>query len=339
MLNKIKFFVLKAIKYSGGFRIVSSSRWRQNRLLILCYHGFSLRDEHTWRPGLYMTSDLFESRLQLLKKKGFNVLPLDMAVERLANNDLPPRSIAITIDDGFYDFFAIAFPLLQKYVMPATVYVSSWHVLNHQHPVFNLMVSYLFWRGMQNCGLEKIRLSENGPSMKPADILKMESNENLSLQDKDDILRRIASEAHEDFNSLLSDRVLSFMKPDEIKSIDSQGIDIQLHTHRHRVPRDKNLFMREIEDNREALTQCGIKQENLIHFCYPSGVHHPEFLPWLEEARITTATTCVPGLAKPDTHSFLLPRFIDTSATPKIEIEAWAAGIREIFRRRVRQFT
>lgn len=336
--KKIKTVVLKSIKKAGGFQIISSSKWRQRRLLILCYHGFSLQDEHLWRPSLYMTGKMFEHRLIMLKKGGFNVLPFKDAVRLLYQDELPPKSVTLTVDDGFYDFFAIAYPVLKQYGIHATIYVSTWHVKNYQSPVFNLMVSYLFWSGMKNKRINKVQLTKGKPFLSVADILKMGEEGHLNQASKVKILAKIASEVGEDWEKILQDRKLSFMKQEEITQLDSKLVDVQLHTHRHRVPMNKKLFLREIEDNRNALSQCGIDKNKLIHFCYPSGRHHPSFLPWLQEKKIDTATTCVPGLANINTNPLLIPRFIDTSLTADIEFEAWNAGVRELLRKRVKQF-
>ena len=80
----------------------------------------------------------------------------------------------------------------------------------------------------------------------------------------------------------------------------------------HRVPERRELFLREIADNRRALAECGLNPERLTHFCYPSGLYQSAFLPWLAEAGVVSAVTCVPGLASKRQHPLLLPRFIDT---------------------------
>jgi hypothetical protein len=109
--------------------------------------------------------------------------------------------------------------------------------------------------------------------------------------------------------------------------------DVQLHTHRHRVPEQRELFLREIADNRRALAESGLNPERLTHFCYPSGLYQSAFLPWLAEAGVVSAVTCVPGLASKRQHPLLLPRFIDTGATSDVEFEGWASGLRHFIAR------
>jgi len=44
--TRVRDSALQGIRLAGGLGAVSRSRWRARRLLILCYHGFALEDEH-----------------------------------------------------------------------------------------------------------------------------------------------------------------------------------------------------------------------------------------------------------------------------------------------------
>ena len=125
MVRKIKRVTLDLLRGGGVFELVANGKWRQNRLLILCYHGTSLEDEHLWRPALYMSPEVLGQRLDALRAMRCAVLPLDEALTRLRSRDLPPRSVAITVDDGTYDFYKQAYPLLKKYDFPVTVYQTT----------------------------------------------------------------------------------------------------------------------------------------------------------------------------------------------------------------------
>ena len=81
---------------SSVSRLVLESRWRSERLLILCYHGLALEDEHHWNPSLYMPPSLFRARLEAIREQRCNVLRLPEAIERLDEGSLPPRSVCIT---------------------------------------------------------------------------------------------------------------------------------------------------------------------------------------------------------------------------------------------------
>jgi hypothetical protein len=115
------------------------------------------------------------------------------------------------------------------------------------------------------------------------------------------------------------------MSNEDVSALAEQGIDFQLHTHRHRVPGERTAFLREITDNRNRIAALGGR--GIAHFCYPSGVHEPQFLPWLTEAGVLTATTCESGIATRETARLLLPRIIDGMHLSPVEVEAWLTGV------------
>jgi peptidoglycan/xylan/chitin deacetylase (PgdA/CDA1 family) len=112
-------------------------------------------------------------------------------------------------------------------------------------------------------------------------------------------------------------------------------VDIQLHTHRHRTPKDRSLFLREIEDNRKSIQ--AMTNVSATHFCYPSGVYDEAFLPWLEEAGVVSATTCDTGFASRGSHPLLLPRLLDVSGLSDLEFEGWLTGVSAALPRRPEQ--
>jgi peptidoglycan/xylan/chitin deacetylase (PgdA/CDA1 family) len=294
----------------GVFRLAGSSRWRQRRLLILCYHGVSLEDEHEWNPSLYMPPPVLERRFALLKENGCRVLPLDEAVRRLYRNDLPPNSVALTFDDGTHDFYLKAYPLLKSFGFPATVYLTTWYC-GRGRPVFNPAFDYLLWKA-------------RGAVPETRDRARCELARGLSGDAKDELLEQLARVAGVDYCELTRKRLLQIMSPDEVRELAGAGVDFQLHTHRHWTPDDRSLFLREIRDNRErlrALTGC-----EAVHFCYPSGEYQPEFFPWLAGESIASATTCEPGLASVRSNPLLLPRLVDHCGLNEVEFVGWLSG-------------
>jgi peptidoglycan/xylan/chitin deacetylase (PgdA/CDA1 family) len=329
----VKCAVLAATRSSGIFASFLDSRWRQSRLAILCYHCLSIDDEHLWAPALFMNPALFESRLRMLKEGGYNVLPLAEAVDRLYQGSLPPRSVAITFDDGTCDFHGIALPLLRQYGLPATVYLTTYYS-GRPHPVTPIFYDYLLWKGRAAYRGGPLPELENGIDIHNAE-LRLQTlsklnerwlRENWTLTDRDEYGRKLGAAVGVDYDALAAKRILQIMTPSEAKDVAAAGgIDIQLHTHRHRTPRDRDLFLREIDDNRAAIGQ--LDGSNPDHFCYPSGVVHKDFLPWLRERGVRTATTCISGLASTSDDPLLLPRVTDTCLLRQVELESWLCGL------------
>src|SRR6185503_9575120 len=146
MLKTLKQATLGSLKTSGVFSLVQNSRWRQRRLLILAYHGISQADEHLWDYTQFMSPEFFRARMQFLKTSGSTVLPLDEALRRLYANDLPDKCAAITFDDGTADFRDRAFPILQEFDFPVTLYLTTFYS-HYNRPVFDVICSYLLWKG------------------------------------------------------------------------------------------------------------------------------------------------------------------------------------------------
>jgi peptidoglycan/xylan/chitin deacetylase (PgdA/CDA1 family) len=97
-----------------------TKRARRN-LQILTYHR--VNDE----GDIYFPATrigVFDRQMRYLSKN-FNVLPLEEAVERMANSDLGENTMVVTLDDGYRDNFVNAFPVLKKYGLPTTIFLAS----------------------------------------------------------------------------------------------------------------------------------------------------------------------------------------------------------------------
>ena len=123
------------------------------------------------------------------------------------------------------------------------------------------------------------------------------------------------------------------MNPEEVANLPRDLVDVQLHTHRHRVPTDRALFEKEINDNRRLIAEM-TGSPSVVHFCYPSGVTSSNYLPWLRALGVVSATTCFPGLASPASEPLMLPRLIDTSHVSELEFEGWMSGVSAFLPRR-----
>ncbi|OLE50702.1 MAG: hypothetical protein AUG51_26490 [Acidobacteria bacterium 13_1_20CM_3_53_8] len=344
MLREIKQTVLRASRASGVFSLVSRSRWRQNRLLILGYHGVALEDEHQWNPGLYITQELFAERMDALARLGCNVLALGEALERLRAGQLPERSVAITFDDGFYDFYKLAYPIIKQHKFPVTLYLTTYYA-SYNRPVFDVICSYLIWKGSgkvvdaSNLIGEGVTLdltSEAGRALSLNAVKKFAQAAALSAEEKDALASSLARLVGVDYEEILEKRILHLLKPEEVRELAEDGVDIQLHTHRHRTPQKRELFLREIEDNRHAIEK--MANVRATHFCYPSGHFRTEFLPWLEEAEVASATTCGLGFATQETNKFILPRLLDRSHMTDVEFEGWVTGLSNFLPKRAENY-
>ena len=94
----------------------------------LLYHRIT-RDQTPavgFRPthGLSVHVDRFEEQVEYLSRV-HHCLDLGTAMRLLKEGRLPTRSIIITFDDGYRDNLALALPVLERYGVPATIYVTT----------------------------------------------------------------------------------------------------------------------------------------------------------------------------------------------------------------------
>lgn len=90
--------------------------------VIVMYHRFG----EDRLPSTNIRLSQFRAHLDILRDGGFTVLPLAEVVSALAENrPLPPRSVAITIDDAYASFYESGWPLLRDYGFPATLFVAT----------------------------------------------------------------------------------------------------------------------------------------------------------------------------------------------------------------------
>jgi peptidoglycan/xylan/chitin deacetylase (PgdA/CDA1 family) len=108
--------------------LVRSAVWRartQGRpdvsgLRILLYHRVSDDDD-----PLAVAPRRFREQMACLAAEGYRVVDLIEALDLLGAGVAPPRTIALTFDDGFADVGDEALPVLQRHGFRATVFVTT----------------------------------------------------------------------------------------------------------------------------------------------------------------------------------------------------------------------
>jgi len=87
------------------------------------YHGVNASGDISIN-GRHLSANRFEKHLQYLKKH-FDVLTLQEAFSSIGTQTKKKARVTITFDDGFENNLIYAAPLLKKYELPATFFVSS----------------------------------------------------------------------------------------------------------------------------------------------------------------------------------------------------------------------
>lgn len=86
------------------------------KAIVLTYHHIS----DTTYGDITITPERFENDINMLKDKGFNVISLRSMIDAMSGNGkMPDNAVVITFDDGIESFYKYAYPVLQRYKMPA----------------------------------------------------------------------------------------------------------------------------------------------------------------------------------------------------------------------------
>lgn len=98
------------------------------RIPILTYHfiGNNPNPKDTARNDLSVTPDKFEAQMDYLAKNGYTPITLD-TLYGIFNNQTsaPSRSVVLTFDDGYIDFYYNAFPILRRFNFHAVSFIPT----------------------------------------------------------------------------------------------------------------------------------------------------------------------------------------------------------------------
>jgi peptidoglycan/xylan/chitin deacetylase (PgdA/CDA1 family) len=268
------------------------------------------------------------------------VIALDEAVTGLAANALPRCATVITIDDGWYGTYRHMVDALVEAGMPATLYACTYYI-RHQRPVFTVAVGYVVSRAgaraldldtlIPDGGHGTVDLGAPGAAAGAVDAL-IAHGESLASDDhRQDLLARLAAGLDVDLDALARDRLVSMMNEAELAEAAARGVDVQLHTHRHRFPREPRALEREIADNRAVIEP--LRGGPARHLCYPSGVYDREAFPLLARLDVRSATTTEQGLNDAGRECLALRRLMDGEVVSGLEFEAEMSGFLELTRK------
>lgn len=341
--DRIRSAALYGARLLGVFALAQFLTRR--RLRILCYHGFSIVDEHEVMPHVFMRRETFVRRMQILKRRRIPVIALDEALKRLKAGEVGNAETVITFDDGWASNLSIAAPVLEALHFPACIYVTTEH-LETNTEVFNVVLNYMLYRTSQSTlKLEGLNSAIDGsydveldPGAVQRSIVTAVERALPALSDRQRLLAPIAAALGFDLSEILKGGRFHLMHRGEIEAMHRRGFDIELHTHTHHLPTGSfEQTQDEIVRNRRALAEIlGVEKH---HLCYPSGEYSPAHLEWLPRLGIASATTCEPGFNGKMTDMLQLRRYLDSEAVSDISFEAEICGLRElarIIRRRFR---
>jgi peptidoglycan/xylan/chitin deacetylase (PgdA/CDA1 family) len=297
--------LLRLARMSGAFALFRALNRR--RILVLTYHRFTSAP----CPGRTSASNL-AAQLDYLASH-YTVLPLSTVESRLREGrPLPPATAAITIDDGYSDFYEIAWPVFRRRKMPATVFVVT-DFVDRRRWIWTDQIPFLISRTRADrIALSFAGLSVDASVQGESSRRQLASSINRMLKDqpdeaKDRLVDQIAAQCRVPLpGQPPADQ--SSCSWEQLREMAASGIEIGSHTVTHpiltRVTGDR--LRRELEESRGRLED--MLGRPATSFCYPNGAYNRIVRDAVERAGYRVAVTSDNGLNDPTIDPLALRR-------------------------------
>lgn len=277
------------------------------KLPVLMYHRFSEGEEFG-----KTSRKTFEIHLRYLTPH-YKIIPLSEAVARLkAKETLPKRSAVITIDDGYHDFYDIAFPVLKTFDVPAAIYLVTDFVAGNCW-IWTDKARYILTKTRRDritfeIGERAFDVPLGGPESRLAAAGAINSElKKLSDEEKDAYLAGL-EQAMDVTVPETPPQQFSALTWGQAREMAEAGIEIGSHTAAH--PILTNVGSERLK-NELQLSKAALEQElgrSLIHFCYPNGNVSARERNAVESAGYASAVTTEIRLCENGSDRFLIPR-------------------------------
>ena len=233
-IKVLKITAAGAFYYTG---IIKTYLWARkifgkSIVKIIAYHNIS--KSYPSYLGISMKPDIFEKQIQLLKNN-CNIVSLDEANNLLKNNKNYKDTVAFTFDDSYKEYFTYLFPILQKYKIPATIFISTGPLENG----FPLHVDLLI-HAIHNTEKKFLDLKEHNLRTYFVDTFTAKENavheindhlKNLPEDFKLELIKEIYEKLEIDFKNMnQSGMVLTW---EDVEKMSKNGIEFGSHTITH----------------------------------------------------------------------------------------------------------
>jgi peptidoglycan/xylan/chitin deacetylase (PgdA/CDA1 family) len=315
-----------AFHKAGG---VGIARWMNRKgLRILMYHRFTERE-----PLARQCAHI---------RARYSPVSMSQAADWLMHGGrLPENAAALTVDDGYRDFYQVAYPVLREYGIPATVYLVS-DFVDRTLWLWVDQIQYGFLHGearsfrMEIAGEAPLRfeLGTRETRTRAARAVteaakKIPNAERLRLLERlpEQLGVRLPEEAPAEYEAL---------RWDDVREMAAAGIEFGAHTRTHpilsRLAGEGEIageIASEIEGSKRQIErQVGREVE---HFCYPNGSSEDvgrEAVEAVRAAGFRTAVMTESGLNYVGADRFRLLRIGMEPGLDDMYFERCAAGFR-----------
>src|SRR5262249_36026175 len=223
----------------------------RNTVIILTYH----RVAETWdrtldysQPGMVVTDPTFERQIAILTKH-FEVVPLGALLPDAASRTrrARPRCV-LTFDDGWRDNYDLAFPILRRHGLPATVFLAT-DFIGSDRAFWHTELIYLFTRTELPRALGQVLPLQGYPNPVRHELTRLAQRGTLGAHDVDLLIETVKALCDEDVIEQLIDSLSQaaglrrplfrdrkfFLDWDQVRAMAMAGFEIGSHGCSHRI--------------------------------------------------------------------------------------------------------
>lgn len=301
----LKSLLRRTFHASGALGLVRLAK--RGGLRILMYHGF----------GADARSRAALERQCAHLQRHYRCISLTQAAQALqASGGLADHSLVVTVDDGYRNFYDVAYPIFRQYNIPAIVYLTT-DFLDQKDWLWVDRVAYGFAVTRKaavelEIGGTRTRFDLPSPASRPA--IAQEVMERCKLVPDLERLRvveRLGEALQVEFPQHPTEQFAP-LTWDQVREAARNGMEFGAHTLSHPVlsqVADAAKLHGEIAGSKRRIEE--ELGRPVLHFCYPNGRItdiSPQSISLVRQAGYTTAVTTVAGVNDGRTDPFLLKR-------------------------------
>lgn len=306
--------------YSGILHVIRKLGGEKS--IILAYHRVlpqGSEDIQYIQPGMFVTVKSFEMHMAYIYKHYKTV-----ALEDLIMCPNMKRTCSVTFDDGWYDNYKYAFPILKKYNIPSTIFLSTSYIGSSKTAWPDRLAYYI--HKIPNNQLNRIYQIIKHEKLQDK-ILEYENRLKLNRHKKElfieILIEYMKMQDEQTISSIMSSIDLQFenlktefearshwLTWENIREMSFHSTAFGAHTHNHIIltKASQDYALKEINDSRDELAM------HLGHpikiFSYPNGEYNDSLIKIIKTSGFKMAVTTNKGVVTNSNSPFAMNRIL-----------------------------
>lgn len=289
-------------------------------LTILLFHGVIEQQTHPVRNylGKHLEACHFEAMLRKLMEYGKPMSMDQVMACRESGEPFPPRSFAVTFDDGFENNHRIAVPILKQLGIPATFFVTTEFIIYNrmswidriEHAIENSTRDDLKLPWLKT----PVRIASTAGKIAALEIIRGKVKNDRKI-DVEALIASVFEQANVDYCDSSDGPLDLKMSWNQVRELAQDPLfSVGGHGHTHAILSflDDDQLVSELECSLGAFREHHV---TICDFAYPEGQSHcysNAVCDALKQRGIRSALTAIPGVNTSVTNPFELHRVMPT---------------------------